>query len=372
MALIVNDLLNAIDLVYPIFKCSRRSIFNNILLQDQEVIATDIDNYAFMRVKDLHLPKQVMVDGVALRKVLKSFKRSEDVIITIHDEQIDINGIKIGYNDPAEFPTLDIDIGEKSSEQFQLDTRDVDLVSHACSPDEDRVALQGVNVDLKLNQIAASNGHMLLAKPLKGMASGGEAHGVIAPTTLECLKQVKGVVSAQFFTRTDKEPSTSGEVVVEKWVVINLNTGTIFSKCTAIDFPDYQQVIPKSFQYDIPISSSGLVDFIKKAKSLAEKDRQNFIRFSIGNGKVCLKFENSNGNLSETLPVVSVNDQFIFGLGLEYIDALTRCLGKHSRDLIFRLNPGKEKDSYQVSSPVGLSCPTYNDLQTVIMPARVL
>jgi len=172
-------------------------ILSQCLLGNGKLTVTDLDHYLTLALPGLDIAP-VCVPAALLQKALRFV--TEPVRWEQRESQVILNDtFTLPTMDPAEFPSPPARTAqERLGEAFPLPARWADLLP-AVSPDETRLHLSGVCLDLAAGYCVSSDGHRLHA--LKLPPGAGEAKGIVALPAAKLIARLltRGVVSGQFF-----------------------------------------------------------------------------------------------------------------------------------------------------------------------------
>ncbi len=227
--------------------------------------------------------------------------------------------------------------------------------AYAASTDETRYILNGVffMLDKGTARMVATDGRRLAykASPVQEKKM---VIAVIIPS--KAIREVERLlVSEGLGTDTIKVS------VTENQVAFKIGETIVISRLIDGNFPNYEQVIPKSSETKVQLAAKDLLMMTQRA-ALGSGDRGGAVRFSLENGKLRAKgAAQGRVEVEDELPVdytgpgleIAFNPQFVLDV-LKNSDASQVWL-----ELSTALNPG-------VIRPVGDA-----DMLSVIMPMRV-
>jgi DNA polymerase-3 subunit beta len=212
-----------------------------------------------------------------------------------------------------EYPPLDVDgvEGTLGVEAGLLRTM-VARTSYAMSQDESRPFLNGLYVQAKKQELrlVATDGHRL-ALARNAVDAGAEMAGIVPRKAVQELTRVLGsaervdlaIGESKFFVRTE-----GFELV---------------SKLVEGQFPNYEQVIPKSSPLKLVVEREPLLAAIRRVAVVAD-DRTRPVRLTATEGQVRLSAQSQElGEAEETLPADYHGDELAIGFNARYVlDAL--------------------------------------------------
>ncbi len=211
---------------------------------------------------------------------------------------------------PAEeYPPLDLDAvaGTLSVEAGLLRTM-VGRTSYAMSQDESRPFLNGLYLIARKQELrlVATDGHRL-ALARSAVDADVEMAGIVPRKAVQELTRVLGgaervdlaVGESKFFVRTE-----GFELV---------------SKLVEGQFPNYEQVIPKSSPLRLIVEREPLLAAIRRVAVVAD-DRTRPVRLTASAGQVRLSAQSQElGEAEETLPAEFGGDELTIGFNARYV-----------------------------------------------------
>ena len=215
---------------------------------------------------------------------------------------------------PAEeYPPLDLDaVGGSLGLEAGLLRTMVGRTSYAMSQDESRPFLNGLYLVARKQELrlVATDGHRL-ALARSTVDADVEMAGIVPRKAVQELSRVLGgaervdlaVGESKFFVRTE-----GFELV---------------SKLVEGQFPNYEQVIPKSSPLRLVVEREPLVAAIRRVAVVAD-DRTRPVRLTASSGQVRLSAQSQElGEAEETLPADFGGDELTIGFNARYVlDAL--------------------------------------------------
>jgi DNA polymerase III subunit beta len=212
-----------------------------------------------------------------------------------------------------EYPTLDVNTVEGSLgvEAGLLRTM-VGQTSYAMSQDESRPFLNGLYLIARKNELrlVATDGHRL-ALARSAVAADVEMAGIVPRKAVQELSRVLSgdeqvdlaVGESKFFVRTE-----GFELV---------------SKLVEGQFPNYEQVIPKSSPLRLVVEREPLLAAIRRVAVVAD-DRTRPVKLTASMGQLRLSAQSQElGEAEETLPADYQGDELTIGFNARYVlDAL--------------------------------------------------
>ena len=187
----------------------------------------------------------------------------------------------------------------------------INRVARAASRDETRPHLTGVLVSASERELrmVATDSYRLSVKE----------------TTLE--QPLEGSLEANVPARTLQELGRiasgdgSGEIEVaalEHQVIFRLGDVTLSSRLVEGRFPNYKQLLPESFEHELRVSTSELLEVVRRVSLLAQKNAPLRMRFSEGTLEVSAQTPDI-GEASESLPVPFKGEQLEIGFNPDFL-----------------------------------------------------
>jgi DNA polymerase-3 subunit beta len=212
-----------------------------------------------------------------------------------------------------EYPPLDVDgVAGTLGVEAGLLRGMVSRTAYAMSQDESRPFLNGLYVVAKKQELrlVATDGHRL-ALARSPVDADVEMAGIVPRKAVQELTRVLGgaervdlaVGESKFFVRTE-----GFELV---------------SKLVEGQFPNYEQVIPKSSPLKVVVEREPLLAAIRRVAVVAD-DRTRPVRLTASEGQVRLSAQSQElGEAEETLPAEYRGDELTIGFNARYVlDAL--------------------------------------------------
>jgi DNA polymerase-3 subunit beta len=318
-----EPLLRALQLLQNIVEPRQTlPILANVLIEARETglrfAATDLEVGARVAV-----PGTVTQAGaitLAARKLVELVRElpAQPVTFTLLDNgwvKLTCGGARFSLVGlPAEeYPPLDVDGVEGTlGVEAGLLRGMVARTSYAMSQDESRPFLNGLYVAVRKHELrlVATDGHRL-ALARNAVDADVEMAGIVPRKAVQELTRVLGgaervalaVGESKFFVRTE-----GFELV---------------SKLVEGQFPNYEQVIPKSSPLKLVVEREPLLAAIRRVAVVAD-DRTRPVRLTVSEGQVRLSAQSQElGEAEETLPADYRGDELTIGFNARYVlDAL--------------------------------------------------
>jgi DNA polymerase III subunit beta len=186
----------------------------------------------------------------------------------------------------------------------------VSRVARAASRDETRPHLTGVLVsasDRELRMVATDSYRLsvketTLEKPLDGAL---EAN--VPARTLQELARIAG----------SSDSGTIEIAALENQVVFSVGDVVLSSRLVEGRFPNYQQLLPESYEHELRVSGGELLDVVRRISLLAQKNAPLRLRFADGALEVSAQTPDV-GEASEALPVPFKGEPLEIGFNPEF------------------------------------------------------
>ncbi len=225
-------------------------------------------------------------------------------------------------------PPLDVPL-HRIETQALLET--IDKVGRAASRDESRPVLTGVLVRFEGAQLvmAATDSYRLAVKETPLAAGGPELEAIIPARALQELVRI-----------------ASGTEEIELGVHENhviFSAGAVWLTSRRIDgqFPNYKQLLPETFEVEIDTPRAALLDVVRRAGLMAQRNAPLRLRFAEGELTVSAQTQDV-GEAIESIPVEFSGEELEIGFNPDFLrDGLEAVSGDTVRlKLINRLRPG--------------------------------
>ena len=285
-------------------------------------------------------PGQAVVPGRLLLDVVRSLP-ADEVSVEYRSAQQDVEVVSgsarfhLRTLPPEDFPKLPQVPAEgvmRVPSAAFVDT--IGRVARAASRDETRPHLTGVLVTAngrELRMVATDSYRLSVKETQLDDALEGSLEANVPARTLQELGRVAGAGSAD----------TIGVAALENQVVFTVDDVMLSSRLVEGRFPNYQQLLPDSYEHELRVSRDELLEVVRRVGLLAQKNAPLRLRFSEGTLDVSAQTPDV-GEASESLPIpfggepleIGFNPEF-FRDGLESAEAEELTL-----KLISPLRPG--------------------------------
>jgi DNA polymerase-3 subunit beta len=332
-------------------KKSALPILTNFLLKAEDgkltVYGTDLEVYtSYIIPADVEEEGSICVNSKKMIDISKVLAQNEALLYT-DGETLKITSGKTKYSLPT-FDSEDFPLPESYPSDLTVLISGKELLEgvsrtiYAVSKDESRFALNGVCfsfIDDKL-EFVATDGHRLA---LYSTQISGKLEGkYIVPQ--KALNEIKKLVSDV----EDVEVAVSGSSIFFKG-----SNYILSARLLEGIFPDYKQVIPDSFNIEITLSKSELIESIKRV-IIAEENDNKPIKLRILDNKLIISTPPTSDAYAEDEIEVSYDgEEFEIGFNGKYIldavdeieneNIVIKFINKDSQTVIV---PGNSEERY--------------------------
>src|SRR4051794_1817633 len=200
-------------------------------------------------------------------------------------------------------------------------------VARAASRDETRPHLTGVLVsasERELRMVATDSYRLSVKETTLDEALAGSLEANVPARTLQELGRIAQAGASE----------TIAVTALENQVVFSVDDVVLSSRLVEGRFPNYQQLLPESYEHELRIDRGELLDVVRRISLLAQKNAPLRLRFSDGTLDVSAQTPDV-GEASESLPVPFKGDTLEIGFNPEFFrDGLESA---ESDDLVLKL-----------------------------------
>jgi DNA polymerase III subunit beta len=200
-------------------------------------------------------------------------------------------------------------------------------VARAASRDETRPHLTGVLVTARGRELrmVATDSYRLSVKETKlDQALEGELEANVPARTLQELGRIASAGGAEAI----------GVTALENQVVFTVDDVMLSSRLVEGRFPNYQQLLPESYEHELRVSRDELLEVVRRVGLLAQKNAPLRLRFTEGALDVSAQTPDV-GEASESLPVPFNGEPLEIGFNPEFFrDGLESA---ESEELVLKL-----------------------------------
>jgi DNA polymerase III subunit beta len=278
----------------------------------------------------------VVVPGRLLTDLVRLLP--EDTVTLAYDESEGVLAVTSGSHasrlnvysaeDFPRLPPLDIPL-QKIDSAALLST--IEKVGRAASRDESRPVLTGVLVRFEGDKLvmAATDSYRLAVKETVLSASGPELDAIIPARALQELARLAaGVEEIELGLHENHIVFSAGDV----WLTSRRIDG---------QFPNYKQLLPESFEVEIATPREALLEVVRRAGLMAQRNAPLRLRFAEGELTVSAQTQDV-GEATESLPIEYAGEELEIGFNPDFLrDGLEAVSGETVQlKLINRLRPG--------------------------------
>ena len=316
-------------------------VLGGILLQAEgdrlTLAATDMEiSIRASLTGDIDGDASVVVPGRLLSDLVRLLP--DDTVTLAYDEGEGVLAVTSGNHasrlnvysaeDFPRLPPLDVPL-EKIEAAALLAT--IEKVGRAASRDESRPVLTGVLVRFEDDKLvmAATDSYRLAVKETSLSSSGPDLDAIIPARALQELTRLaSGAEEIEIGVHENHIVFAAGDV----WLTSRRIDG---------QFPNYKQLLPESFEVEIATPREALLEVVRRAGLMAQRNAPLKLRFAEGELTVSAQTQDV-GEATESLPIEYAGEELEIGFnpdflrdGLEAVSAETVQL-----KLINRLRPG--------------------------------
>jgi DNA polymerase-3 subunit beta len=213
----------------------------------------------------------------------------------------------------VDFPQLPTFSGEGFTVGKAAFLETVDRVAPSASRDETRPVLTGVLIQFGADsvQMVATDSYRLSVKDTPVESSIVDTVQVIVParTLLELSRIATGTGDAALVI----EPT-------ENQVLFQVGGISLISRLIDGQFPNYRQLIPETFDYEVAIDHDELLEAVRRIGLLAQKNAPLRLRFADNTLTVSAESQDV-GKAQEAMPVQYSGDELEIGFNPEFLEA---------------------------------------------------
>jgi DNA polymerase-3 subunit beta len=268
------------------------------------------------------LPGQTEQDGAAvlpgrlLLDVVRSLPK-DDLSLEYRSSQQDVEVVSgtakfhlrtLPLEDFPKLPEAGATVLQVPSRAF---VETIGRVARSASRDETRPHLTGVLVSASGQELrmVATDSYRLSVKETKlEQPLDGELEANVPARTLQELARIAG-------TESDGEIQVAA---LENQVVFTVGDTVLSSRLVEGRFPNYRQLLPETFEHELRLSTSELLDVVRRISLLAQKNAPLRMGFSEGTLEVSAQTPDV-GEASESLPVPFTGEALEIGFNPEFL-----------------------------------------------------
>lgn len=202
-------------------------------------------------------------------------------------------------------PTVDVPLHEVAAASL-LDT--VDRVSRAASRDESRPVLTGILVRFEGTTLvmAATDSYRMSVKETELETAGPELEAIIPARALSELTRLGGTVD------------TIQLGVKENHVIFGAGEAWLTTRRIDGQFPNVKQLLPEAFEVELELSRSELLDVVRRAGVMAQRNAPLRLRFAEGALTVSAQSQDV-GETTESIPAPYTGEPLEIGFNADFL-----------------------------------------------------
>jgi DNA polymerase-3 subunit beta len=210
----------------------------------------------------------------------------------------------------------------------------INRVARAASRDETRPHLTGVLVTAtgrELRMVATDSYRLSVKETQLEAALEGSLEANVPARTLQELGRIAGAAASD----------TIGVAALENQVVFTVDDVVLSSRLVEGRFPNYQQLLPESYEHELRVSREELLEVVRRVGLLAQKNAP--LRLSFSEGALDVSAQTPDvGEASESLPIPFAGEPMEIGFNPEFFrDGLESAESEElTLKLISPLRPG--------------------------------
>jgi DNA polymerase-3 subunit beta len=189
----------------------------------------------------------------------------------------------------------------------------VDRVAPSASHDETRPVLTGVLIHFAKNSVrmVATDSYRLSVKETPVESSLAEKFQAIVPArTLLELSRIATAVADNTIT----------VLPTENQMLFRVGGISLVSRLIDGQFPNYRQLIPETFDYEVAVDHDELLEAIRRVGLLAQKNAPLRLHFSSNNLTISAESQDV-GKAHEAMPIQYSGDDLAIGFNPEFLEA---------------------------------------------------
>jgi DNA polymerase-3 subunit beta len=283
----------------------------------------------------VHEPGEAVLSGRYFQEMVKKLpgelvnieSSKEDRTIKITSNLSQFNLLSL----PAEeFPVLKRPVGDNPLAIKDEVLRDlIRKTVFACSTDEARPIFTGglLEADESKVRMVATNTHRLALKEAPLDHTAGAIKMIIPAKILNELARALNY----------DEPMDVTVYSLKNQVMFVFDDIYIISRLIEGQFPDYNKVIPASFNTIVKVTTADFLSAVERVSLLARDGEYNIIKFGFGNGLVTITSNNPDvGKAYETVVAGISGNELEIAFNAKYVTDILKNI--HSDEMFFSLN----------------------------------
>ena len=212
-----------------------------------------------------------------------------------------------------DFPQLPTLTGERFTVSRAAFLETVDRVAPSASRDETRPVLTGVLVQFSRHSVrmVATDSYRLSVKetPLESSVS----------ATLQAITPARTLVELSRIAATVSDETIS-ILPTDNQMLFEVGGVTLISRLIDGQFPNYKQLIPETFDYEVSVDRDELLEAVRRVGLLAQKNAP--LRLQFADNTLTVSAESQDvGRAHEAMPVQYSGDSLAIGFNPEFLEA---------------------------------------------------
>ncbi len=213
----------------------------------------------------------------------------------------------------SDFPQLPVCLGDRFEVSKAAFVETVDRVAPSASKDETRPVLTGVLIQFNKTSVrmVATDSYRLSVKETPLQSSVASSVEVIIPA--RTLLELSRIAAAA-------PDETISILPTENQILFEVGGISLVSRLIDGQFPNYRQLIPETFDHEVPVDHDELLEAVRRVGLLAQKNTPIRMRFSDNTLSVSAESQDV-GKAKETIPVQYTAEEIEIGFNPEFLEA---------------------------------------------------
>jgi len=213
----------------------------------------------------------------------------------------------------VDFPQLPTLTGERFTVSRVAFLETVDRVAPSASRDETRPVLTGVLIHFSRHSVrmVATDSYRLSVKetPLESSVAG----------TLQAIAPARTLLELSRIAAAVNDDSIS-ILPTENQMLFEVGGITLISRLIDGQFPNYKQLIPETFDYEVSVDREELLEAVRRVGLLAQKNAP--LRLQFADNTLAVSAESQDvGRAHEAMPIQYSGDSLAIGFNPEFLEA---------------------------------------------------
>ena len=213
----------------------------------------------------------------------------------------------------VDFPQLPAPVGDAFTVGKAAFLETVDRVAPSASRDETRPVLTGVLIHFNKKDVlmVATDSYRLTVKqtPIESSV-GGYLQAIVPARTLLELSRIAGALADDVISI----------VPTENQMLFQVGGVSLISRLIDGQFPNYRQLIPETFDYEVAVDHDELLEAVRRVSLLAQKNAPLRLRFADNTLTVSAESQDV-GKAHEAMPIQYSGDQLEIGFNPEFLES---------------------------------------------------